>query len=160
VQAVEYRRLGLDDAGEALTVQRAAFVSEARTYGTAEIPPLTETLEQIRHEIETTITIGAFAGTRLVGSARLTLDGTIGWVSRVAVAPDQQGGGIGGGLLDRVETAAPTSVSTFQLCAGGLSDANLAMYERRGYREFERRRDAAGVELVCMRKPRVGETTG
>jgi hypothetical protein len=29
------------------------------------------------------------------------------------------------------------------------------MYERRGYREFERRRDSAGVELVCLRKERV-----
>jgi len=91
-----------------------------------------------------------------VASARLTIDGPVGWISRVAVAPDQQGRGIGGGLLDQVEAAAPPAVSSFQLCAGGQSDANLAMYERRGYREFERRRDAAGVELVCMRKPRVG----
>jgi len=156
---VEYRRLGTDDAGEALTVQRAAFVSEARTYGTAEIPPLTETFVQLRHEIETTITIGAFTGPRLVGAARLTVDGPIGWISRVAVAPDQQGRGIGGGLLDHVEAVAPPEVSTFQLCAGGLSDANLAMYERRGYREFERRRDTAGVELVCMRKTRAGRAT-
>jgi GNAT superfamily N-acetyltransferase len=158
--AVEYRRLGTDDAGEALTVQRAAFVSEARTYGTAEIPPLTETFAQLRHEIETTITIGAFAGPRLVGAARLTLDAPIGWISRVAVAPDQQGRGIGSGLLDQVEVVAPPAISTFQLCAGGLSDANLAMYERRGYREFERRRDSAGVELVCMRKTRGSQTTG
>ena len=151
---VDYRRLGADDAGEALTVQRAAFVSEARVYGTAEIPPLTETLEQLRHEIGTTITIGAFVGHRLVGSARLTVDGPIGWISRVAVAPDQQGRGIGGRVLEQVEAAAPPTVSTFQLCAGGESDANLAMYERRGYREFERRVDAAGVELVCMQKSR------
>jgi ribosomal protein S18 acetylase RimI-like enzyme len=150
-----YRTLGSDDAGEALTVQRAAFVAEARVYGTVEIPPLTETLDQIRREIETTMTVGAFAGSRLVGSARLTLEGSIGWISRVAIAPDQQGQGIGGGLLDSVEAAAPPSVTVFQLCAGGRSDTNVAMYERRGYREFERRRDSAGVELVCLRKERV-----
>jgi hypothetical protein len=28
------------------------------------------------------------------------------------------------------------------------------MYERRGYREFDRIRDAAGVELICMAKTR------
>jgi GNAT superfamily N-acetyltransferase len=154
VEDVTYRGLGADDAGEALTVQRAAFVAEARVYGTVEIPPLVETLDQIRQEIATTVTAGAFAGSRLVGSARLTVDGTIGWISRVAVAPDQQGGGIGGALLEWLEAAAPPPVTVFQLCAGGKSDANVAMYERRGYREFERRRDSAGVELVCLRKPR------
>lgn len=149
-----YRRLTRPDAGEALTVQRAAFIAEARVYGTVDIPPLTETLEQLGHEIETTVTIGAFAGRRLVGSARLTLEGSIGWISRVAVAPDQQGRGIGAGLLDAVETAAPPTVTVFQLCAGGRSDTNVAMYKRRGYREFERRRDSAGVELVCLHKER------
>jgi GNAT superfamily N-acetyltransferase len=91
-----------------------------------------------------------------VGSARLTLEGSIGWISRVAVAPDQQGQKIGAGLLETVEAAAPPTVTVFQLCAGGRSDTNVAMYERRGYREFERRRDSAGVELVCMRKDRNG----
>jgi GNAT superfamily N-acetyltransferase len=154
VGGLSYRRLSSDDAGEALTVQRAAFLAEARVYGTVEIPPLTESFEQLRREIETTVTIGAFAGHRLVGSARLTIDGAIGWISRVAVAPDQQGGGIGSALLEHVEAAAPAAVRVFQLCAGGRSDANVSMYERRGYREFERRADSAGVELICMRKAR------
>jgi GNAT superfamily N-acetyltransferase len=154
VDDVTYRTLTSEDAGEALTVQRAAFLAEARVYGTVEIPPLVETLDQISHEIETTVTVGAFAGSRLVGSARLTLDGSIGWISRVAIAPDQQGRGIGGGLLEQIEANAPPSVTVFQLCAGGRSDTNVAMYERRGYREFERRRDSAGVQLVCMRKER------
>ncbi|SRR5581483_5785799 len=149
-----YRRLGVDDAGQALTVQRAAFVDEARVYRTVEIPPLVESLDQLRHEIATTITMGAFVGERLVGSARLTLEGSVGWISRVAVAPDQQGAGIGSALLAAVEGAAPPEVTVFQLCAGGRSDANVAMYARRGYREFERRTDAAGVELICMRKAR------
>jgi ribosomal protein S18 acetylase RimI-like enzyme len=154
VTAVVYLRLGPDHAGEVLTVQRAAFVSEARLYGTAEIPPLVETLEEVRRELGTTITIGAVRAQRLVGSARLTLEGPIGWISRVAVAPDLQGQGIGGGLLDAVEAAAPAGVVRFQLAAGGASEANLAMYERRGYHEVSRRRDAAGVELAVMAKDR------
>jgi GNAT superfamily N-acetyltransferase len=151
---VAFRRLSTAHAGEALTVQRAAFLEEAQIYGTVDIPPLTESLDQVRHEIETTITVGAFLGPRLVGSARLGLEGAVGWISRVAVAPDQQGRGIGGRLLEQLEAAAPEVVTAFQLCAGGRSDANVAMYERRGYREFERRTDAAGVELICMRKER------
>jgi GNAT superfamily N-acetyltransferase len=149
-----FRQLQVADAGEALTVQRAAFLDEGRIYGTLDIPPLQETREDLEREITTTTTIGAFAGHRLVGSARLTVDGPIDWISRVAVAPDQQGRGIGGALLDRLEAAAPVVITAFELCAGAESSANIAMYARRGYREFERRKDAAGVELVCMRKAR------
>jgi hypothetical protein len=82
---VVYRVIGPEHAGEVLTVQRAAFVAEARVYGTTEIPPLVETLDQVRHELATTLTMGAWQGSRLVGAARLTLDGPIGWISRVAL---------------------------------------------------------------------------
>jgi GNAT superfamily N-acetyltransferase len=153
---VEFRVLGPEDAGEVLTVQRAAFVAEARVYGTAEIPPLVETLDEVRGELETTVSVGAFRNGRLVGAARLTLEGPVGWISRVAVAPDQQGQGIGSLILDAVEDAAPDWVVRLQLAAGAKSAGNVAMYERRGYREFERRKDAAGIELICMGKD-VGE---
>jgi len=151
---IELRRLTPNHAGEVLTVQRAAFVDEARVYGTVDIPPLTETLAEVRSELATNITVGAFRDARLVGSARLTIEGSIGWVSRVAVAPDQQGTGIGTALLEALESEAPPAVTRFQLGAGRKSDHNIAMYERRGYREVDRIIDAAGVELVLMCKQR------
>ena len=150
----ELRRLTPDHAGEVLTVQRAAFVAEARSYGTVDIPPLTETLDQVRSELATTITVGAFRRGRLVASARLTIDGSVGWVSRVAVAPDQQGRGIGSALLEALESEAPPAVTRFQLGAAFKSRHNIAMYERRGYAESDRMTDTAGVELVIMSKPR------
>jgi GNAT superfamily N-acetyltransferase len=101
-----------------------------------------------------TATIGAYLGDRLVGAVRLTIEGPIGWISRVAVAPDQQNKGIGSGLLEAIEASAPTVVEHFQLAAGHMSTANIAMYERRGYRKFSRARDSAGIELVIMGKDR------
>ena len=154
VPRIIYRPVQPEQAGELLTLQRAAFVTEARVYGTAEIPPLTETLEEIQRELETTTTVGAYLNGRLVGAARLTLEGHIGWISRVAVAPDQQGRGIGSGLLEEVESVAPSAVTCFQLGAGARSSANIAMYERRGYREISRFLDSAGVELIIMGKDR------
>jgi GNAT superfamily N-acetyltransferase len=151
---IEYRLLGLEHAGEVLTVQRAAFVAEARLYGTTEIPPLVETLDEIRRELGATIMMGALLAGRLVGVIRLTVEGPIGWISRVAVAPDQQGKGIGSDLLGAVEAAAPPQVRRFQLAAGNKSSTNVAMYERRGYREFSRWVDSAGVELILMGKDR------
>jgi tRNA (guanine37-N1)-methyltransferase len=154
VLPITYRPVGPEAAGEVLTVQRAAFLTEARMYGTVEIPPLAETLAQLRRELEMNTTIGAFLVQRLVGTARLTLDGPIGWISRVAVAPDMQGQGIGSGLLEAVEAIAPLHVRSFQLGAGAMSVANIAMYERRGYREVSREFDSAGIELIIMAKQR------
>jgi GNAT superfamily N-acetyltransferase len=123
-------------------------------YGTPEIPPLVETFDDLLRELDTAITVGAFRDGRLVGAARLTIEPPIGWISRVAVAPDQQGQGIGGRLLAAIESVAPPEVDRFQLAAGGRSEDNIAMYARRGYQEMSRRHDAAGVELVIMGKPR------
>jgi GNAT superfamily N-acetyltransferase len=151
---IEYRLLGPEKAGEVLTVQRAAFVAEARLHGTTEIPPLVETLDEVRRELAETITLGALLAGRLLGAVRLSVDGPVGWISRVAVAPDQQGKGIGSGLLAAIEAAAPPQVRRFQLTAGKKSHANVAMYERRGYREISCMVDSAGVELVVMGKER------
>ena len=42
---------GPEHAGEALTVQRAAYVTEAQRYSAPGIPPLVETLEQLRADL-------------------------------------------------------------------------------------------------------------
>jgi hypothetical protein len=49
---------------------------------------------------------------------------------------------------------APGEVTRFQLGAGGKSAANIALYERRGYRELSRTLDVVGIELVIMAKDR------
>ena len=72
----------------------------------------------------------------------------------MAVAPDQQGAGIGSGLLEALEASAPPEVSHFRLGAGHKSSGNITMYERRGYRELSRSLDAFGIELVIMGKDR------
>jgi GNAT superfamily N-acetyltransferase len=155
VDEISHRRLVRDDAGEALTVQRAAFLAEAQLYATTDIPPLLESLDEVRQEIETTYSLGAFRASRLVGAIRLTVDGPVGWISRVAVAPDEQGRGIASALLRTVEQDAPPTVREFRLVAGFKSEGNRAMYERRGYHEISRTVDSADIELVVMSKPRI-----
>lgn len=150
---VKLRPLTLDRAGEALTVQRAAFISEGRAYN-LDIPPLTETLDEIRAAIGASTVVGAFLGPRLVGSARLNVDGTIGWVSRVAVAPDQQGRGLGRRLVTGAMEAAPDGVTSFRLAAAAGSTANLGLYSSIGFVEIDRTVDVAGVDMIIMEAPR------
>ncbi|WP_433798213.1 GNAT family N-acetyltransferase [Actinomycetospora sp. CA-084318] len=148
-------RLGPEHAGEALTVQYAAFLSEGRLYGTFAIPPLVETAADLAADLVNPGTRGwaAWIGTRLAGSVRLrALDGPGPVVlSRAAVAPDLQGRGIGS-LLLRAAHADLAAGTESVLVTGERSAGNLALYGRFGYVEVGRELDTAGVAVVRMRR--------
>lgn len=138
------------DAGEVLTLQRAAFVSEAQIYGSTDMPPLTQTLEQVTAELREGTALGARTGHRLVGAIRYRIDGDLLLIGRIAVAPDQQGEGIGRLLLTAAEER--SGASQAELFTGSLSEANIRLYERCGYAVSERIPDGDGTEQVFMRK--------
>ena len=62
------------DAGEILTLQRAAYQSEALLYGDPELPPLLQTIDELREELATEI----YRQATSVG---------IGWASNRRTAP-------------------------------------------------------------------------
>ncbi|PPK67379.1 GNAT family N-acetyltransferase [Actinokineospora auranticolor] len=140
------------DVGEALTVQRAAYVTEAQRYTQPFIPPLVETVEQFRADLA--VAVGAWSGTRLVGSVRGRVDGTRMEIARFSVAPDQQGTGVGRALLAAVEAAAPPEVDTFWLITGADSHDNQRLYRKAGYEPSGDHVDKVGIRLVVMAKPR------
>lgn len=142
-----------DDAGEVMTLQRAAFVQEALIYGTPEMPPLTQTLEEVESELHENIGCVALDGTRMVGAVRARLDGSLLLVGRIAIAPDRAGEGIGTTLLAAVERrGAEAGATEAELFTGSLSEANLRLYEREGYVETERVQGDDGTEQVFLRK--------
>jgi GNAT superfamily N-acetyltransferase len=145
-------RLRRWDAGEVLTVQRAAYVTEAQRYSAPHIPPLLETLDELRCDVvgSDVIALGAWLGSRLVGSVRGRVAGPTMEVARLSVAPDVQGRGVGTALLTALHAAAPAAVTSTWLVTGAQSDDNCRFYAAAGYRATTTKRDAAGVELVHM----------
>ena len=147
------REIRPDDAGEVMTLQRAAFVQEALIYGTPEMPPLTQTLDEVRSELQENLGCVALDGTRMVGAVRARLDDALLLIGRIAIAPDRAGEGIGTTLLEAVERRGTEAGATeAELFTGSLSEANLRLYERQGYVETERVRGDDGVEQVFLRK--------
>jgi GNAT superfamily N-acetyltransferase len=146
-------RAGVADAGEILTVQRAAYVTEAQLYGDVRLPALTQTLEELVAELASSLCLKATLAGRLVGAVRGRVDGEVLHVGRLIVVPDLQGRGIGSRLLLGIEEQVPDGVSRLELFTGHLSVANLRLYERFGYRETRREPLTAGVELVHLAKP-------
>ncbi|WP_328425015.1 GNAT family N-acetyltransferase [Micromonospora sp. NBC_00389] len=147
---------GVADAGEILTVQRAAYLTEAQHYTDPFLPPLTETLDEVRAVLTgPTTVLAARLGHRLVGSVRAHLDGDTAHVGRLSVAPDQQGRGVGGRLLAAIEAACPPRVALFTLFTGADSARNVRLYQRHGYRIVAHRPDPNGIRLAVLEKPAV-----
>lgn len=147
------RPIAVDDAGEVLTLQRAAFVQEALVYGDPHMPALTQTLDELTAELEENLGCVAVAGTRVIGAARARADGELLLVGRIAIAPDVQGGGVGSAVLEAVEERGrEVGCRVAELFTGSLSEANLRLYERLGYVESERVEQGEGIAEVYLRK--------
>jgi GNAT superfamily N-acetyltransferase len=148
-------RPGPEHAGELLTVQRAAYVTEAQRYDAPHIPPLTETLDEVRADLATgPVVRAAWIGPRLVGSVRGRVDGDRMEVARLTVAPDVQGRGAGRALLEAVHAAAPATVRSCWLVTGARSTDNVEFYRTCGYAVVGTTVDSAGVDLVRMERDR------
>lgn len=153
--AIEVRAIRASDAGEVLTVQRAAFVQEALIYGDPDMAPLTQTLAQLEAELAGDRNLGcvALAGARIVGALRALADGDLLLIGRIAVAPDQQGRGIGTLLLGAAEERGRAQGCTVaELFTGSWSLANISAYESAGYLASERVPQGDGTEQVFLRK--------
>ncbi|MEW9531423.1 GNAT family N-acetyltransferase [Microbispora sp. NPDC049125] len=148
---VEIERAAPADAGEILTLQRAAYVTEAQLYGDPFIPPLVESLGQVRAVIESGVVLKATDGSRVVGAVRGQMSGSTCLVGRLVVAPDRQGQGIGGLLLAALHEAVPDA-AVFDLFTGHLSTGNQRLYRRLGYRETHRERVQDHLTLVHLRR--------
>ncbi len=151
--AIEISLARAEDAGELLTLQHAAYVSEGQVYDNAHIPPLTQTLAELTAELAGSIALKATVGTRIVGTARARLeDGTL-HIGRIAVVPDMQGRGIGSALVRALERDHAAGAHTFALFTGDSNPANRRLYERLGYRETHTEDSEIGVRLVHLAKP-------
>jgi len=156
VTADGVRRLDALDAGELLTLQRAAYVTEAQLYDDPHIAPLVQTLDELVAELcdPAVLALGLREGHRLVASIRLRVageHGDLGSISRLVVAPDRQGYGLGSSVLGELERRLPASVRTLRLVLGQHSEGNLRLYTRHGYRE-DHREPAGHLVLVHLSK--------
>lgn len=146
------------DAGELLTLQRAAYVTEAQAHGDVNLPPLMQSLDEVVSELAQPDVI-AFGlrddSQRLVAAVRVYLSSTdshTAELGRLVVAPDMQGRGRGSRLLGLVEERLPEQVTDLWLFTGERSLGNLRLYSRFGYQETHRTPTPGGYALVHLAK--------
>jgi ribosomal protein S18 acetylase RimI-like enzyme len=137
----------VQDAEAILALQRLAYQSEASIYDDYRIPPLTQTLDDLRAEFQDHVVLKAVAAGKIVGSVRAHLDGGAWEIGRLIVHPEYQNRGLGSRLMAAIEQARPAGARC-ALFTGHKSARNLYLYGKLGYREV--RREAVSPNLVMV----------
>ncbi len=141
----------VSDAANILELQRLAYQSEAALYHDWSIPPLTQTLEELRTEMSRMAFLKAIENEVVVGSVRAAEhDGTCS-IGRLIVHPQYQRRGIGTHLMVAIEAMFPNA-AIFELFTGSKSLGNIRLYERLGYTASRTARLSDTVSLVFMSK--------
>jgi GNAT superfamily N-acetyltransferase len=143
---------GLADADDILALQKLAFESEARLYADWSLPPLIQTLDELRAEFAEKSVLKATCDGRIVGSVRAGLVGGTCHIGRLIVHPDYQRRGIGTRLMQAIESRYATA-SRYELYTGGRSVNNIRLYTMLGYRMVRAQTLSPQVTLVSMEKP-------
>jgi len=151
VNAREILEATAADAEEILSLQKLAYLGEAELYDDFNIPPLVQTLNEIRAEFARRIFLKAVGEGRIIGSVQgFRIAGTC-FVGRLMVHHNLQGKGIGTRLMAAIEAAFPDA-ERFELFTGHKSCANIRLYERLGYRTIRTEKVNTVLSLVFMEK--------
>jgi GNAT superfamily N-acetyltransferase len=142
-----------DDAEAILALQRAAYQREAVLHDDFDIPPLTQTLRDIRKTFGSHVFLKALCGDTMVGSVRASCEDGTCYIGRLIVHPDWQRKGIGSRLLEEIEHRF-SDARRFELFTGHKSHDNLRFYAAKGYTEFDRRAVSDRLTLVYLEKKR------
>ncbi|MFD7325515.1 GNAT family N-acetyltransferase [Streptomyces sp. NPDC059875] len=146
------------DAEHILKLQYLCYQSEAELYGDYSIEPLTQTLDALRTELAQGHGLVARLGDEVVASVRGRVDetGTV-RIAKLIVHPRMQRHGLGGRLLDAIEShfagdPVPGSAKRFQLFTGHRSEGNLRLYRSKGYEQVATREIGPRLTLVTLEK--------
>ena len=87
---IEILLADITDADDILALQKLAYQSEAELYQDWSIPPLTQSIEEIKTEFSTKTFLKACLDGKLVGSVRVSFNQGTGFISRLIVHPEYQ----------------------------------------------------------------------
>lgn len=141
----------IKDAQAILNLQKQAYRSEAELYNDFAIPPLLQTLDELKSEFGTKVILKAVLNERIVGSVRGWAQNGTCYIERLIVHPQEQGKGIGTQLMRKIEEAFPQA-KRYELFTGHRSEKNIRLYRKLGYREFKQQRIRETLSFTYLEK--------
>ena len=135
------------DLSEILKLQYLAYQSEAALFGTDDIPPLKETLEEVQEEYNSGVVLKMVSDDdSIIGSVRARENNGTVYIGKLMVHPDYRGRGYGTTLLNEIEKYFTST--RFELFTSTRSVDNIRLYETNGYKKFKQ--EAVTDELIFV----------
>lgn len=140
-----------EDLEEILALQYLAYQSEARLFGSMDIPPLKQTIEEVCDEYEKGTILKAVddAGT-IIGSVRAYQENRTVHIGKLMVHPNMQKQGLGTKLLLAIEQEYPNQ--KYELFTSTKSISNIRLYEKLGYKIFKEETVSEELQFVYLQK--------
>jgi ribosomal protein S18 acetylase RimI-like enzyme len=132
-------------ASAVLELQRRAYRIEAELIGSDEIPPLSETLEELQASGETFL--GAYLEGSLVGTISWRVDAGVLDLHRLVVDPSRFRAGIGAALV-RAALAAEPEAERAIVQTGSANEPAKRLYRREGFEEIDEVEVAPGLRVT------------
>jgi GNAT superfamily N-acetyltransferase len=121
------------DLAELLAIQKEAFTRYTDNLKPEQIPPLNETLEQMRKDVSVKKVIAAHIDGNPAGSVRYSIRGGVCIIERLSVKPEIQGKGLGRGLIMEVEKQVKGLAHKLYLETGLLASNLIMFYTKLGF---------------------------
>ncbi len=141
----------IEDAAAILQLQKLAYQSEAKIYNDFSIPPLTQTLNELKGDFTCKFFLKAQLESTIIGSVRGYQASDTCYIKRLVVHPNFQRQGIGTKLMEQIELNFGQT-GRFELFTGHRSKHNILFYERLGYTIFKTEEITKNLAFVFMEK--------
>lgn len=140
----------LEDMQEILDLQYLAYQSEADLFGTQDIPPLKQTIEEVIEEYNSGVVLKIEDENKIIGSVRVRCEAGTVHIGKLMVHPRYRKRGLGKRLLSEVEVIYPKC--RYELFTSTLSVDNIRLYESIGYTEYKREKVGDMLTFVYLEK--------
>ncbi len=139
-----------DDLQEILDLQYLAYQSEAALFGNKDIPPLKETLEELKEEFRNGVILKMVSDGKIIGSVRAHEENGTVYIGKLMVHPDHRCRGYGSMLLSGIEKRMPAG--RYELFTSTRSEENIRLYQKAGYEIFGTKKIDDELTFVYMEK--------
>lgn len=139
-----------DDLQEILALQYLAYQSEAALFGNKDIPPLKETIEELTEEFNKGTILKLVEDGKIIGSVRAYAKNGTAYIGKLMVHPDHRCKGYGTLLLNEIEKCFLDC--RFELFTSTRSEDNIRLYQKLGYKIFDRKEITDELVFVYLEK--------
>ncbi|MDP8215830.1 MAG: GNAT family N-acetyltransferase [Candidatus Kaelpia imicola] len=148
---MQIEQVVIDDLSEILSLQKLAFQNEAEIYSDCKIPPLTQSLEDIKEEFQQKVFLKAAVNSEIIGSVRAFKEKRSCYIGKLIVHPDFQNQGVGTRLIQEVEGIF-RDAEYFVLWTGHKSEKSICFYQKLGYKAVKATFDIRDNKFLRLEK--------